>query len=191
MTSKTFTQTAAALEAPAPWWEQPLQPNTLYVRNLAQRALWLELDGQLSDGHWENARPQEHWMDWCRCQVRTAAPGAPVGRTFYAMRDRYALANPQLLRVVGARMLATVRVALAHGLQVADLLQHHFACGDRDSAPAIEWPSYCDLRSQCAALGVTPEQVEAALARPDYGWRQLRKDLADLQQAMRQDLRAR
>jgi hypothetical protein len=37
--------------------------NTLVLRTVSQAVLFThELCGQLSDGHWENASPREHWV---------------------------------------------------------------------------------------------------------------------------------
>ena len=42
---------------------------TLFLENVAQAAIFaFEISGQLSDGHWENARPYNHW-DWI-CNLR-------------------------------------------------------------------------------------------------------------------------
>lgn len=110
----------------------------LWVENVAQAALMLELDGQLSDGHWENARPYDHWKPWCTAEVRVAASGQPVGRTFWCRRDTYDFASKALLDVVAPRMLALVRLALHYGLEVADALEHAPCCEDgsigRDAA---------------------------------------------------------
>lgn len=81
--------------------------NTLVVANQQQKTLFeCELAGQLSDGYWENARPNRHWMDWCCLNV---VVGTNVGRNFHPLRDKYNLTNAELLNVVGKRMLAYAR----------------------------------------------------------------------------------
>lgn len=83
--------------------------NILRVRNLAQKVLWEEeLSGQISDGHWENASPHDHWEAWCRAKV--VVDPEHVGRNFYARRESYNFSAKELLDVVGDRMLEAVRV---------------------------------------------------------------------------------
>lgn len=83
---------------------------TLRVRNIAQKILFTqELSGQLSDGHWENSSPRDHWQPWCSAKV-VVDPTHP-GRDFYARRDTYDFAAKQLLDVVADRMIEAVRLA--------------------------------------------------------------------------------
>lgn len=83
---------------------------TLRVRNLAQKVLWEnELSGQISDGQWENATPHNHWEPWCRATVVVDPDN--VGRDFYARRESYNFSAPDLLSVVGERMVEYVRRA--------------------------------------------------------------------------------
>lgn len=83
--------------------------NILRVRNLAQKVLWeQELSGQISDGHWENATPNDHWQPWCNAKV-VVDPERP-GRNFWARRESYNFSDKRLLDVVGERMLQAVRV---------------------------------------------------------------------------------
>lgn len=80
---------------------------TLTVRNEAQRILFTEeLAGQISDGMWENTRPNDHWEVWCRAEV---VVGPNVGRDFYARKDNYNLNSSALLDCVGDRMLESVQ----------------------------------------------------------------------------------
>jgi hypothetical protein len=145
---------------------------SLNVRNLEQAALWLELDGQISDGQWENARPYDHYKVWCLATVRVEP--ANVGRDFYAQKDNYNFSAPDLLKVVGRRMLATARVARALGIDVAGKLQHHLSCEDgmpEDSAHTAR---------ALGEAGVTLEAVMRACADQSYGMADMKRDLADL-----------
>jgi hypothetical protein len=82
---------------------------TLVVRNAAQVALFTkELQGQLSDGYWENTRPHTHWRPWCSA---TVVVGEEVGRDFYAGKDNYNFSNRMLLECVGDDMIDTVKKA--------------------------------------------------------------------------------
>lgn len=43
----------------------------LIVRNAVQKALFeQELNGQISDGYWENSRPYDHWKSFRGIEVR-------------------------------------------------------------------------------------------------------------------------
>jgi len=94
---------------------------TLAFRNVAQAALFeLELKGQLSDGHWENSRPTDHWRAWCEATV--VVDPTNVGRDFDVKRDSYAFASKDMLAVIGDRMMRYVRIAIAMGLDWAKKL---------------------------------------------------------------------
>jgi hypothetical protein len=85
------------------------QGGTLRVRNLAQKVLWeQELTGQLSDGRWENSRPNDHWEPWC--DATCVVDPENVGRNFYVKRDGYCFTERELLSIIGERMLEAVRV---------------------------------------------------------------------------------
>lgn len=150
-----------------------LQNPTLFVRNLEQAALWLELDGQISDGHWENARPYDHYKVWCNAQVVVAPAGQPVGRTFPVMKDSYNFTSRELLDVVRLRMLSVVRIARACGLEVAAALEHAPGCADGRIDWSREW-------NKSRAVGVTAAQVDAAIADETYGMSDMLKDLREL-----------
>lgn len=83
---------------------------TLRLRNTAQKTLWeCELQGQLSDGRWENSRPMDHWMPWCKAEV--VVDPEHVGRDFFVRRDGYCFTERDLLSIIGDRMLEYVRAA--------------------------------------------------------------------------------
>lgn len=85
--------------------------NQLNVRNQAQKILLeKELQGQISDGYWENASPHDHWKPWCNCDVVVNPEN--LGRTFWARKDNYNLNNKDLLDIVGDRMLEEVQKEL-------------------------------------------------------------------------------
>ena len=96
--------------------------STLSFRNDVQATLWeLELKGQLSDGHWENTRPDGHWRPWCNAMV-VVEPANP-GRDFLAAKESYQLCSKDLLDVVGRRMVSYARLCLVFGRKQAKLLE--------------------------------------------------------------------
>lgn len=83
--------------------------NTIRVGNTAQKILFeCELKGQLSDGHWENAVPHDHWQVPCAAKVVVANEGETAGITWYR-KKAYAFDSKQLLDVVGPRMIYWVK----------------------------------------------------------------------------------
>jgi hypothetical protein len=85
----------------------------LVLENAQQVAIWSEMDGQLSDGHWENLRPHDHWKQWYDAEVSI---GSPVGKNFYPVREQYDMLNKDLLDAVGYRMLQRARLVHAYGI---------------------------------------------------------------------------
>lgn len=153
-----------------------MNERVLVVRNVEQAAIWLELDGQLSDGMWENTRPLDHWKPWCDARV---VVGKNVGRNFSARKDNYNFSSKELLDVVGKRMLGVVRIARGVGLKAADILEHAVDC---DSG-RIDWSAGWNgknLITKLEAIGVTTDSVDLALANDSYGMSDMRRDLNDL-----------
>lgn len=154
---------------------------TLRVRNIEQAAAWLELDGQLSDGFWENSRPYDHWRPWCDAKI--VIDPKNVGRNFYASKSNYNFTAKELIDVVGLRMLAIVRIARALGLDVAAQLEHAPDCVDGRIDWSASWNQ--DRAVKIAeVLGIYPievkNRVDIALADESYTMTDLRRDLNDL-----------
>ena len=96
--------------------------NTFTVRSIAQKTLFVrEINGQLSDGQWENLRPMDHWRPWSEAEVVVAPEGGAVGHNFRA-RDSYDLLQLAKNDIVRARMLTDVKVVLTFGEQLFDLI---------------------------------------------------------------------
>lgn len=84
----------------------PDKGNTIRVRTQAQK--WLlkdELQGQISDGQWENTA-NNPYQDWSNAKV-IVDPKNP-GRNFNTTKDNYQLNSKSLLSVVGDRMKENV-----------------------------------------------------------------------------------
>jgi hypothetical protein len=167
--------------------------STLTVRNIEQAAAWLELDGQLSDGYWENASPDNHWKVWSDAYVRVAAPGELTGRDFFVRKDNYNFSAKDLLDAVGLRMLGIVRIARQLGLDVASLLEHSISCDDG----RIDWTydgNWASAAAVAALLGINwievKNRVDAALADETYTMKHLRADLNELKMIVKNDIRS-
>ena len=115
---------------------------TLRFRTVEQVTLWAELDGQISDGKWEDATPRgEHYKPWCRAVVSVADAEHPVGRDFYAPRDSYNFTAGDLLEVVATRMITLVRLVKGLKLPVTDgeVLQKCFSDDDASWTGMPRW----------------------------------------------------
>lgn len=162
---------------------------TLFLRNIEQVALFeFELAGQISDGHWENSGPGDHWKCWCSCEKAVAPAGTQPGRNFWARRDRYGLTSSELLGVVGGRMLTQVRVTQAMGIEAARELENRFGCDSDYGVSAIEVPTgdgayWAEQRAIMKKydMGV----VNTHILHGNYGKRELLKDLREIAAAMR------
>ena len=71
-----------------------------------------EIMGQISDGHWENSRPHNHWKVWCDATV-SVDPNVQ-GRNFYPSR-KYNLLSKEMLSVIGERIMVLVKMGRAFG----------------------------------------------------------------------------
>lgn len=69
-----------------------------------------ELSGQISDGHWENATPYDHYERPCRAEVTWHENPDRQGINFTRKR-KYNFASASLLDAVGERMLDIVKAS--------------------------------------------------------------------------------
>lgn len=105
---KEEENTQTAVEESGNGHQLPDDGNVIRVRTQAQK--WLlkdELQGQISDGQWENSGPQDHWQVWSSAKV-IVDPQNP-GRNFNAKKDNYQLNSSSLLSIVGDRMVDNVQ----------------------------------------------------------------------------------
>lgn len=87
--------------------------HTINFRTFSQVILFeCEIKGQLSDGHWENARPHTHWIVPCAATARVATKPELIGASFYPTR-KYNFAARELLEIVADRMIGFVKVYTA------------------------------------------------------------------------------
>jgi hypothetical protein len=78
---------------------------TITFRKKEQVILYVcELEGQLSDGHWENATPRDHWKIMCNAEVKVGEPSIN-----FTPRRRYGFSAPILIDAVGDRMIFYVK----------------------------------------------------------------------------------
>lgn len=161
--------------------------NILAFATLSQVALYeMELIGQISDGHWENARPDGHWEPWC-IDIQVIVDPENVGRDFYADKVNYNLTNKDLLEVVGTRMERYVRLALHFGLEQAKVLEDALDLyGDFRGLPAasLDGDYWDGIRAKLAPFDMA-EVKRVVEDESTYGRKELMADLRAMKAAMR------
>lgn len=168
----------------------------LAFRNEVQKSLFeIELQGQISDGMWENATPHDHYKPWCNATV--IVDPTNVGRGFGARRDYYGFSSPRLLEVVGGRMLAYARLTLKFGGSVAQTLSDLYVIDDSTGAANMPSDDRCAMDSYYAnkkeklevvlsTLGITIEELNWVCTDTSvFSMKQLRRELLDMSKICR------
>lgn len=143
-------------------------------QNQDQLVLWqTEIRGQISDGYWENAKPHNHYRDWCNAEaiVDEQNPGID----FYPVRQRYNLTAPELLDAVGERM--AYRVAMARRFGHEKIAKMRWDAPDTEK----EWHDLRTSRENQAkwrAAGLEP------LGHDGIGMKELRAILTAMKKVM-------
>jgi len=169
----------------------------LVVGNMAQKILFLtEMKGQISDGQWENARGV-HWQVWSNLDWDKVGVGDNIGRKFYAIRDGYNFTNPELLDVVGDRMLTKVNLYKKYPKIVEPILKSdHWLLPDsyqeakdifegrhiRGNDPNDYWAK---KRQKLIDSGLTLEMIKDAEENPVYTKKDMIRDLKGLKKAFK------
>lgn len=122
--------------------------NIICFKSIPAYVLWKnEILGQLSDGHWENTRPLDHWRVWHDLVPVFDAEAAPGVHSRYPMlRRRYNLLNKDLIDAIGDRMAYAVALAQADSAgarrvvdQLTKLPDSHSARNNSGHYAAAAW----------------------------------------------------
>lgn len=159
--------------------------STLTVRNMVQRVLFVnELKGQISDGHWENARPVQHWIPWCYANV--IVDPQKVGRDFWCNKSNYNFTDPLLLDAVGDRMLFMAKFAFEFPATVGKIIdnegshflpedvEHFQRCAMYDPDKMQRWIDY----------GINQYLLEC-VETSKFSLKDLKKELQDLKKIIK------
>ncbi len=147
--------------------------NTITVANQIQKVLFdCELSGQVSDGHWENSRPLDHWKVVCDAEVVVGTPNL----NFTPLR-KYNFKSKSLLDVVSDRMIVFAKMAIkfpqlsSNAVRLTDYGQWAWEKEDH----------YTNEKLEYAAIGVTTyDELQTLindLSSITYTLRDLKKDL--------------
>lgn len=158
---------------------------TLAFRNNAQAALFkYELAGQISDGHWENSRPHDHYKPWCHADVIVDPNN--LGKDFYAQRESYNFSSKDLLEVIGDRMLYKARLAQTMGYDILKYISWKIEGGvlKAPTKPENKGAYYMEEYEAIKALPI--DHINAVLSDPNlYTMKDMRKDLTDMKRIIK------
>lgn len=164
---------------------------TIGFRNRNQVVLFTnELQGQISDGKWENSTPRRHYELPCEATAFVATDDSQLGRNFPARS--YNFADIELVEIVGDRMINMVKLSQAFPTVPIDELP------DMESTARKEieaWVNYSNgsstvywmdkINKTCLTFGV--ENVEQLIVKLEtamngivYTLTDLRRDLNDM-----------
>lgn len=165
---------------------------TILLPTLSAVALFdHELQGQFSDGMWENSGPRDHWKFWCNLEVKKGPePKVLTDRPWECRKVGYNIAS--LYEIVGDRMVRLGQMGRAAekiGMEALSYDQAHAA----EYLPAT-LEEFHKLRdgvtkhqydfAQKYIEAVTPELAEAFYATA-YTMKDLRSDVKAIKAAMK------
>jgi hypothetical protein len=176
----------------------------LTVATLSQKVLFFcEMEGQLSDGNWENARPSNHWEEWMLSwnQIKVSGSAEVVGTNWQPLKFNYNFADKALLEAVGDRCLTYGSLAR----QVPDKVERLLSLSTYEARHAIptglreydDWtdraygkPEHYSAKylSMLAAAGFTREDFHNAGYFTHYTMKDLVSDCKALKVAVRNQL---
>lgn len=173
-------------------WNKSNPNNRLTVANNNQKIIFLcEMQGQISDGNWENSRPMNHWVDWCNLDEKTVLVGESIGRNFRTQKTAYAFNNKELLDIVGQRIITKINLVNSGVLPEDVLFADHWLIPD--NASDFEWiereanlgNKYSSEKfAKLTALGIDLGILQEAEVGP-YTMKDLRKDCKGLSLALK------
>ena len=160
---------------------------TVNFRNDVQLVLWnLELVGQLSDGHWENARPDDHWRIWALAKAQVDDKN--LGRNFYGAKTNYNFTSSELLEAVGERMIVSVKLwEYCKDLELVEKLMNLFSF-DNDKfvwngLPMYKGTYWDDIRAVLNKQDLA--KIRNFVESHPFDMKDLRAELRDMKQIIK------
>jgi len=161
----------------------------IFLPTYSSIALWeWEITGQLSDGAWENSKPDDHWIYWSNLVPRFGKP--EVQSTGYPRKTGYNLAG--LIEYVGDRMLMLGKFGKAVGPDIFKMgseVRYTVENFPKDGPFDIEeflvnqQRIHSWMDKEYYWKGLEQKHVDA-FYKTKYDMRDLRRDLAYIKQAM-------
>ena len=162
--------------------------NKLTVANIEQKIILMcEMQGQISDGYWENTRPDHHWKEWCNLDWDNVAIGDNIGvegNLRFQPKRNYQFHNKTLLDVVGDRIILKINVYRQLGGLPPHILNN---VPDGPTIPDYPGEYWDKVRAQLQSVGITEEVLRNAMANGTYTKKDLINDCKGLQKAFKTD----
>jgi len=165
------------------------------VANMEEKILFLfEIQGQLSDGHWENTMPLDHWELWGDLEWYTIVidPDKVGPQGFWPRKTGYRINSSELVDCVGDRMLRFINLWNVAPDFMETYFQEHgswplTSTNDWDNAEkrASGDKYYAKQLLQNHACGLTREALVELETNPLYDINQLRHFLKGLAKSMK------
>jgi hypothetical protein len=150
---------------------------TIFLPTVTAKAIWDdEIQGQLSDGAWENVSPQDHYKYWNRLtSVVGTPPRVEANMTF---NKSYSLTT--LISDLGDRMIGYAKMALV-APELSELGDEMPATFE-EFKKAQESSPYNYVKEKLAKVS---DDVAQKFYAATYTEKDLRKDLLSIKQAMK------
>ena len=163
----------------------------LNVANKEQKVIFLcEMQGQLSDGRWENTNPHNHWEPWCSLnwdtvQVNPDSIGVTESLCF-AQKRNYQFNSKWLLDIVGDRVIFKINLLEALGDKIEEILKTDpDLIPDAGVVPDYEGDYWDSKRAKLKKAGLSNELMAEVKALGSYTRKDLNRDCAALSKALK------
>jgi len=165
----------------------------LNVQNMEQKIIFLtEMQGQLSDGMWENTQPYDHWVPWglltwdtVHVDLKNAGVQGVLGR---APKRNYRFNSTFLLDVVGDRIILKINLWKTRGDDFLKVLEKYPSLiPDDGKVPTHSGDYWDEKRAKLEELGLTEEVMQKVITEGPYTFKDLRKDCAALTKVFKMD----
>lgn len=162
-----------------------------------------EIQGQLSDGQWENAKPYDHWEFWCsikpeEIEVTENKHGLDIlmHKGKFCKRTTYGLTRKDFLDGISERMINAVKQYHALSSTMSD--SEFFSLRVPESLEDFDWfvnkaeeankpdDYFARTVNKWVENGITRDFLVRVLENDNYNLKALKKDLSALASAMKQ-----
>jgi len=168
----------------------------LYVPSMEVKIVFMcEMQGQISDGMWENLRPFGHWKKWSSLTWDDVIVSHELfGRTFEAPFSKYAFSDPELLKIISTRLLFKIQLYQMYPRVVEPILkENHWDIPDgvlREVYLSNQLNAYMsDSQLKLEVKGLTSKMMKTVLLQSGYQYSDLVEDCKILQDACRTRIR--
>lgn len=167
------------------------QRDKLYVPSMEQKIVFMcEMQGQISDGMWENLRPHDHWKKWSALRWDDVIVSHDLfGRTFDVPFSKYAFSDYRLLKIVGKRTILKIRLYQMYPKIVEPILKEdHWSIPEEIVYAGLSTEVTAYVTQQRRVLeerGLTRKMLQTALLQVTYEYSDLVEDCKILEDACR------